>query len=494
MDFPIFHLDLLGNRMLVAIIAVMHVLINHGLAVGMMPLIAVMEWYGNKHKNPLWDKLAHKILFVCFLITTTVGAMSGVGIWLSVSLVNPYGIASLIRVFFWGWFVEWLVFITEVVLILAYYLTWKKWTSPEKKKKHIRLGFLLGAFSWITMALIVMILGFMMDPGNWLQDHSMFSAMTNPIYVPQLAFRTPLALTEAGVFAIFLTVLFLDRLDPFRAKVLRILGLWTTGFAFFALLGGVWYWHAVPEWLSGNLDVSLLTLGFTEWYDKFLQIIVITVVTVVAFVQLAIFRSKYIPKLLPLLPLLCVFWLTGHFERVREFIRKPYIISKYMYANGIRVEDYPLLNKEGILAHATYSHPLNEAERETAKRLSPPDVTPAQFNAAVAQLQKGKDVFMISCSRCHTGNGTNSVVGHFTRLLGEGPWDPATLSGFTQGMHAARTFMPAFPGNASELEALGKYIAFLKAHGLPVQGAQEGGVVLNPDDADVKAVKPEVKP
>lgn len=111
MDFPIFHLDLLGNRGLIGTIAILHVLVNHGLAVGMMPLIACMEWYGHKHQDPRWDVLAYKILFVCFLITTTVGALTGVGIWLSVALVNPYSIASLLRVFFGlgspnGWFLS----------------------------------------------------------------------------------------------------------------------------------------------------------------------------------------------------------------------------------------------------------------------------------------------------------------------------------------------------------------------------------------------------
>ena len=34
MDFPIFHLDFIGNRLLVAIIAILHTLINHPMAVG----------------------------------------------------------------------------------------------------------------------------------------------------------------------------------------------------------------------------------------------------------------------------------------------------------------------------------------------------------------------------------------------------------------------------------------------------------------------------
>ena len=48
MDFPVFHLDFIGNRMLIAVIAVIHVCINHPLAVGAMPLVTAMEWWGHR--------------------------------------------------------------------------------------------------------------------------------------------------------------------------------------------------------------------------------------------------------------------------------------------------------------------------------------------------------------------------------------------------------------------------------------------------------------
>jgi len=102
MDFPVFHLDFLGNRMLIAMIAVMHVFINHSLAVGAMPLVTVMEWWGHRRNDKRWDLLAYRVLTVCFIITTTLGALTGVGIWFSTSLVNPYAIGSLIRVFWRG--------------------------------------------------------------------------------------------------------------------------------------------------------------------------------------------------------------------------------------------------------------------------------------------------------------------------------------------------------------------------------------------------------
>ncbi|WP_395828761.1 c-type cytochrome [Elstera sp.] len=482
MDFPIFHLDLLGNRGLIAIIAVMHVLINHGLAVGMMPLVAAMEWYGNKKQDPRWDKLAYKILFICFLITTTLGALTGVGIWLSVSLVNPYSIGSLIRVFFWAWFVEWLVFITEVCLILAYTLTWKKWSArgPDWKRKHIRLGFALAFFSWVTMAIIVAILGFMMDPGNWLTDHSFWTAIFNPLYIPQLAFRTPLAAAMAGIIALFLTLFFTRRGDVFRHDALRSIALWTAAFAPFVLVAGWWYYTAVPAAMKDNLGVSLATLQFAEWQDRFFQIALGTVVAVLIVVQIAILRPNRLPKLALLVPFVAILWMTGHFERVREFIRKPYIIGEYMYANGLRVSDYALFRRDGVLTYATYSNPLTEAEKQN--RLP---------SASLADLQKGKDVFMNTCSRCHTGFGVNSISSHLQRMFGDQPWTPELTAGYVENMHDAQPYMPPFPGTQQELQWLGLYLQHLQTNKAAIPGAQTAGVTITGGAAATVATTPQ---
>ena len=209
MDFPVFHLDFLGNRLLIALIAVFHVFINHSLAVGAMPLVTAMEWWGHRRNDQRWDLLAYRVLTVCFVITTTLGALTGVGIWLSTSLVNPYAIGSLIRVFFWAWFAEWLVFVAEVVFIMIYYLTWKR--MQERKAAHIAIGAVLSLFSWVTMAIITAILGFMMDPGSWTARETFFSGVFNPIYLPQLAFRTPVAMVAAGWLALFLSFFFTRR-------------------------------------------------------------------------------------------------------------------------------------------------------------------------------------------------------------------------------------------------------------------------------------------
>jgi hypothetical protein len=477
MDFPIFHLDLLGNRWLIATIAILHVLVNHGLAVGMMPLVAAMEWYGAKKRDARWDNLAYRVLFVAFLVTTTVGALTGVGIWLSVSLVNPYSIASLIRVFFWAWFTEWLVFITEVCLILAYTLTWKRWSArgPEWKARHIKLGFALGFFSWVTMAIIVAILSFMMDPGNWLADRSFWTGVFNPLYLPQLAFRTPLAACMAGIITMFLISFILRRDAGFRALALRAVGLWTLAFTPFVLLGGWWYYSRVPELMKENIGVALGTLQFADWQQTFLEIAVVTVVTILIVVQFAILRPQRLPRIVLVVPFLSILWMTGHFERVREFIRKPYVIGQYMYANGFRAGDYALLQKDGVLTYATYSTPLTEPEKAGL----PSGISDQKRAQMLARLQRGKDVFMITCSRCHTGHGVNALATHLQRMFGDQPWTPDLTASYIENMHDAQPFMPPFPGSKAELQLLSEFLQHLQTNSAEIAGAQSVGVTIN---------------
>ena len=482
MDFPIFHADLVGNRAIIAVIATLHVLINHGLAVGMMPLIATMEWHGHKTGDSRWDTLGYRLLFFCFLITTTVGALTGVGIWLSASLINPYAIGSLIRVFFWAWFTEWLVFITEVCLIIAYFLTWKKWTTSEAKRRHIRLGFALAAFSWITMAIIVSILGFMMDPGNWLTDQTLLAGFTNPIYLPQLAFRTPLALAMAGIIAAFLAIFFVKRDDPFRSDALRAINLWTLFWTPLTLAGGWWYATVVPGAMKENIGAAALTMQFEDWQNEFYLIIAGTVVLLYLVAQVSVLRPNWMPRPAYLLTLLSIVWLTGHFERVREFVRKPYVIGKYMYANGIRVSDYPLLQQDGVLAHSTYSYRLTSTEIG--------DLPEEERE----QVQRGKDVFMITCSRCHTGTGVNSVINRFQALFGDAAWNRAQLADYTTLMHDARPYMPPFPGTKPELLALSDYLIQLRKTHAPIPGAQQTGVAVNANGAVIKAARSKFSP
>lgn len=468
MDFPLFHLDWLNDRFLIAVIAILHVFINHGLAVGFIPYITRLEQQGVMKVGPdqitdkAWDEMVYKMMKVGFIITTTLGAMTGVGIWVSVSVVSPSSIASLIRVFYWAWFVEWLVFVTEVVLILIYFLTWKNSNKSLKAKlRHIRFGWFLSVFSWITMAIIVSILGFMMDPGNWQTNHSLINGFTNPIYLPQLLFRTPTAMVVGGVFGYLLIMLFTKKDTLLRKAAVRQSAIWILVWAPISLLGAIYYYNAMPSAMKENMSTAVGTLEFSEYYNLLKWIIAGAISTVLVIAIVGIWKPGKVRFAMVLIPCVMAFGFLGIFERVREFIRKPYVIDGYMYSNLLREEDYPLYQRDGILKYAAYT--------------STPQVT------ATNKVEAGRNVFILTCSRCHTTQGINSIVGVFENLYGKGkPFDESAVAAFTKGMHNGRTFMPPFPGNKQELEALAAYIKSLQQTGDVIEGAQNEGVTVNP--------------
>jgi mono/diheme cytochrome c family protein len=455
MDFPIFHLDFFGNRLLIAFIASLHVLINHALAVGAMPLVTLLEWWGWRRGSESWDQLARRILFACFVITTSVGALTGVGIWLSTALVNPAAIGSLLRVFFWAWFFEWLVFVSEVVLILAYFLTWKGWGSRHKSL-HIGLGAALSLCSWLTMAVIVAILGFQMDTGVWTIDPGFRTALLNPIYLPQLLFRTPFAMVTAGLFALLLLLFFTARGSGLRARAVRFVSIWTLAWTPLWLLGALVYWHVVPAAMRANLPVALGTLQFESWHVWLVRLIAAAVALLLLLALWGAVAPRRLPAAALLVPCVLSFWVLSYFERVREFVRKPDVIAAYMYSNAIRHADYALLDEQGLLAHATYAsvRDINEGNR----------------------LEAGREIFRIACTRCHTTSGNNGVLAKLARMYGWTEWDASTLQTYLRSMHNARPFMPPVPGTDAELAALADYLIALRDQPQPLPGAQTAGV------------------
>ena len=462
-----FHLDWLNDRFLIAMIAILHVLINHGLAVGFIPYITWLEHKGVRNSpsdqitDKDWDHTAYRMMKVAFIITTTIGALTGVGIWFSVALVSPASIGSLIRVFYWAWFTEWLVFVSEVVLILIYFLTWKKANgSLRSKLRHIRFGWFLSIFSWLTMAIIVSILGFMMDPGNWKTHHSLLNGFTNPIYLPQLAFRTPTAMVVAGMFGYVLVMLFTRRSSPLRAGFVRSSGKWLLCWIPLSLTGAIIYYRAMPAAMTANISVAVGTIEFQQYYDLLKYVIAGAVSLVAIIAAFGILKPGKVRLVMVIIPCVMAFGFLGIFERVREFIRKPYVIAGYMYSNLLRKEDYPLFQQDGILKYATYT--------------STPEVT------ADNKIEAGRNVFMLACSRCHTTHGINSITDVFERMYGPGrPLNENAMAAYIPNMHEGRTFMPPFPGNKKEIEALVAYIRYIQQTGETLEGAQTEGVIVN---------------
>jgi mono/diheme cytochrome c family protein len=137
-----------------------------------------------------------------------------------------------------------------------------------------------------------------------------------------------------------------------------------------------------------------------------------------------------------------VFW--GYEERVREFIRKPYLIYNYMYSNGIRPTDVPYLNKVGILKHAVFVEEENKVIKEDKSNL----------------LAVGHTIYQIECRACHTENGINGL-----KSLTKG-WSEAAIRNRLNNLPGGGTpYMPPFVGTEAEKDALAAFLASLNKEG-----------------------------
>ena len=427
MDFPIFQLPFLGNRLLIAIVGIIHVLISHGCAIGGSILVVWLEHRFIKTGDSRLNDLAYRILRVLIILTTTLGALTGVGIWFTTAIVSPYGIGSLLRIFFWAWAIEWVIFIIELVLFLIYYLTWHK-LEPHK---HIKIGIAYIVFSYWTMIIIIGILGAMLTPGRWLINHRFWDGYLNATFLPQLASRTPMAVMLSCGFGLLISA-FLRIDKDIRNYFHRLMGKWLIVSTIVFVISALFYYRALPA-----IPEIVKSIAFnTKSYEKYLAMSKLLIPVAGGLLCLAgfilfSFGSK-IQRWTLLFPFLIMVVMVGQYERVREFVRKPYVIYNYMYSNGILVAEESFLSKKGILEVADWVkwQRTNEPSKE----------------------ELGHRVFRIECSTCHTYNGVNGV---FRKTRG---WDEKTITSFISGYKHTHPYMPPFVGTPEECKALAFFI------------------------------------
>lgn len=427
MEWPIFEMPFIGNRFLVAIIGVIHVSISHGMAVGGSFFVVALHYISIRDQNDRLNELAHKILKTFFIITTSLGALTGVGIWFVTATVSPASIASLLHIFFWVWFIEWIIFVTEVVLIMFYYLGWKKYGSVI----GFRIGFAYVVVSWLTMMLITGILGAMLTPGKWLTTQSLLDGYFNPNYWPQLFTRTALAALLSVGFGLFLTRIFKEYRDQWET-VWKFAGKSLLIVAPIFLLGVLSYYHSLPQQISHLIGTALMTLKYANYAYLSKIFFFIIVILLMGFGVILLTKKKdYV--IISFIPIFLLLFTVGQFERVREFIRKPYTVHQYLYSNGIRKAEMPFLNRTGILKYTGWA-------ARSAKETDP-------------VLQKGELIFKVECAICHTYTGFNGITKKTNIIL-----DKDITENFLKTYKNSHPYMPPFTGTDAERSALAAYL------------------------------------
>ena len=425
--------------MIIGVNAVIHVILSHGVAIGLVAMVTMAEYIGIRRNSANWERFAGDLLKPAIVIITGIGAITGVGIWFTTSALSPRGISSMLRVFFWPWFIEWIVFTMEVIVIIIYYFMRDSW-GEQKKRYRVYFGAAYMSLGLVSAFLITAILGFMLTPDGWPWSGSFWSAFFNATFLPQLLARLGGSFALGALFAT--GYLFISgRERDFRKEALSLFGKIMLASVIIAVFSLWWYILNVPSSFRTHAIFSILTSHFSQQPEIFWITNISGAVLLILFGIGAIGSSDKMSKILIIPALITMFVFTGEFERVREFIRGPYIMPGYMYSNQILLKENPYLSKEGMLKNAYWFNITAE---------EPTDI------------QKGAYLFGANCSTCHTIGGINDIK---DRVKGRTEDGISVILGHT---HSMVPFMPPFSGTEKERLVLAKFLHDLSEGGLQV--------------------------
>ena len=450
MNYPFWDIPYLGSGWVIGIIAIFHVMISQFAVGGGLYLPMAERKAMRMAEGPLRDAWLRQLASYSkfFLILTAVfGTVSGVGIWFAIGLTNPEATSTLIHNFVFGWAMEWVFFIVELTTIAVYYYTWGKIDA----KLHLKVGWVYAVASICTLIIINGILSFMLTPGDtWLavagtghEASKFWNAFFNPTYWPSLFLRTCVCTSLAGVWALITA----SRIDGEKQPALKTsMVKWSVKWlvpSFVAMpFLMIWYYMMVPASQQALLTLGIDTIGAGTFstVTRMALIIIVTSATIVGVAYYLAYRNPVDFNLSHALSILLLALIaTGAGEYSREMLRKPFVIGRWMYSNGVRVNNVARLNQQGYLTKSEWTW---NGDR----------------NGSTSSYSRGEAIFRGECGSCHTLAGYRPL----NQLLAGR--DRANIGNFISMLHddkadsPYRRFMPPMAGTKEDVIDLTDYL------------------------------------
>ncbi len=450
MNYPVWDVSF-GAGILVALVSITHVFVSHFAVGGGLFLVLTERKAYRENNMGLLDWLKkHTKFFV--LLTVVFGAVSGVGIWFVISLTSPSGTSTLIHAYVWAWALEWVFFFLEITASLLYLYGWEK----LDRKTHVWFGWIYFLCAFASMVIINGIITFMLTSGSWVENHDFWAGFFNPTYFPSLFIRFAFSLALAGIYALITASLQKD--SDLKGKLVKWGASWIVP-AFIVLpFIAMWYIHNIPAemWASstGGMPTATRSTGIILIFAS-----ITFVLSIFAFIL-----PKKVTILFSLLVFLSAYFTMWGFEFIRESIRKPYIISNYMYGNSLYKT--PMPGDGGF----TVENITRAGVLKTAKWVRHRTITEEN------KSEVGREIFRVECQTCHTVDAYRGLKGR----VGKRNWDESTIYKMLGSLDLMYNgVMPPFSGTEQEREALAHYISSISPAKEIPESEMTGEMVFN---------------
>jgi len=396
---------------LMAVIAVVHVFISH-FAIGGGLYLVIAERMARKRDDVMALEFLQGLSRFFVLTTLVMGALTGVGIWFIIGLLNPAATELLIHNFVWGWAAEWCFFVIEILAAILYLYGWKRMSG----KNHMILGWIYFGAAWMSLFIINGIITFMLTPGDWITTGNFWDGFFNVTFMPSLVIRTGISVMLAGLFA--LAVVSVRKASEFKARTVVQNTVWSLVGLAIMLPSAIWYFNAIPDTIMATAEETL-TIPFITYGWSFYLIAAIALCLAVFGLAM---RKKFVLPMALVMMLLGLAWF-GSFETFRESIRKPYVVTDYMYGNAVVVNQVEEYQTAGMLPNLAY---------QTG--------------------DDGADLFRHACRTCHTIDSYNALKPAFDGT------DEEFIAVNVLNTHVLVGNMPPFAGTEEEASMIAAHI------------------------------------
>lgn len=441
MHYPWWYVPHLTSPMLIAFIAVVHVLVSH-YAVGGGLFLFVETRHAHRTSNREYLDYLHRHARFFVLLTVVFGAITGVGIWWTIGLASPLATEVLIHTFVFGWAMEYVFFVIELAAAFLFLYFWGRVTP----RTHVLFAGVYAFAAWVSLVLITGITGFMLNSGDWPGRGGFWNGFFNPQFAPQVLARTGGSLLLASMYVYFHASI----CSPSGA-LREIIGRRS---ARPALLGAVLIVAGGAGWFANLPESSVAALMKAPALNIFMAILFAVTVAVFAMLYFGPYRNPA--------------WLTPGFgvlflmfgivavtvgEFVREAVRKPYIVHNVVMSSNILASEIPGHRAAGFLESGPWTRALIAAKfpqvmdgtRIDERRLL--DLPPPQ------RIEAGEILFMHHCNDCHATDTGLSAIPHVT--IG---WAPEMIHDVVTSPELFHHYMPPFAGTPEESQVLAEWI------------------------------------
>ncbi len=425
--YPVNDFSPLMKGMVIGGMGVVHVFLAQ-FAVGAGILMCYFQWLTQTGRVPETRRLMESYFTALVLVSFVLGALTGVGMWLTAIQVSPRTIGLMVKEFHWIWATEWTFFCLEIVSGYAFY----RYGEAMGHRGRMGLLVLYASAAWFSLFWVNGILSWQLTPGSWAEKGSVWAGFFNPSFWPSLLFRTVVSATIAALVAC-LVVNTLGNLDArSRAVLIQRAAHLLAPMALMPLLAA-WYLGVIPP------ESRTWALGGSAAMTLFSSLAVAVSLLIGTYASVGLLRQSFSIDG-PGAALLCAlaFGATAAGEFVREGVRKPYTVREVLYSNSIRPADVAMLRRIGSVARDPY--PLRDAARYPNE-----------------QLRLGARVFRFQCSVCHTLTGANGLV-HLA-----GSWTVEQRRMNIAKLQYTKPYMPPFAGTPEEVEAVVQLVAWTAA-------------------------------